>query len=89
VANEYSSPSVDANNSPSGFSFTAKYIDVQYPAIMARILSVSYDKSLLRTRQTMLENKGHVVVSSATIYESIAHCNWQANAGTMLSYSIC
>jgi CheY-like chemotaxis protein len=60
--------------SPSGFSFTAKYIDAQYPAIMARILSVSYDKSLLRTRQTMLENKGHVVVSSATIYESIAHC---------------
>lgn len=47
---------------------------MQGPAIMARILSVSYDKSLLRTRQMLLENKGHTVVSSATIQKSIEHC---------------
>jgi len=41
---------------------------------MARILSVSFDKSLLRTRQMMLEYKGYTVVSSATIQESIEHC---------------
>jgi CheY-like chemotaxis protein len=40
----------------------------------ARILSVSHDKSLLRTRHMMLENEGYAVVSSATIQESIQHC---------------
>jgi DNA-binding response OmpR family regulator len=40
-----------------------------------RILSVSYDPPLLRTRQMMLESQGHEVISCATIDESLRHCS--------------
>lgn len=41
---------------------------------MARILSVSYDAVLMRTRQMMFERAGHTVVSSSSLSESLAHC---------------
>jgi CheY-like chemotaxis protein len=41
---------------------------------MARILSVSYDDPLLRTRHLMLESQGHEVVSSLGFTESLEHC---------------
>ena len=52
------------------------YRNIKYKTaiIMARILSVCYDRSLLHTRHMMLDNEGYAVVSSATIQESIQHC---------------
>ncbi len=41
---------------------------------MARILSVSRDPALVRTRQMMLEREGHEVVSSLSFKESVEHC---------------
>lgn len=46
------------------------------PVLMTRrILSVSYDPPLLRTRQMMLEHQGYEVISCATIDESLRHCS--------------
>lgn len=42
---------------------------------MARILSVSYDNPLLRTRHMLLETQGHEVVSSLGFIESLKHCH--------------
>ena len=42
---------------------------------MARILSVSYDNPLLRTRHMLLETQGHEVVSSLGFTESLKHCH--------------
>lgn len=41
---------------------------------MARILLVSSDESLLRTRQMLLEEKGHEVVSALGFVSSLEHC---------------
>jgi len=43
-----------------------------------RILSVSYDVSLLATRQLMLELKGHQVTSALGFTDALEHCK---NAG--------
>ena len=40
-----------------------------------RILSVSYDASLLATRRMLLEHKGYRVTSALGFTQSIAHCN--------------
>ncbi len=42
---------------------------------MTRILSVSYDVSLLHTRQGLLESKGYVVASAGRLSEALDHCN--------------
>lgn len=41
---------------------------------MSRILSVSYDDPLLRTRHMLLEREGHEVVSSLGFTESLKRC---------------
>ncbi len=41
---------------------------------MARILSVSYDEPLLRTRHMLLQTRGHDVVSSFGFTLSLEHC---------------
>jgi DNA-binding response OmpR family regulator len=41
---------------------------------MARILSVSYDELLLRTRHMLLQQAGYEVVSSLGFTESLQHC---------------
>lgn len=41
---------------------------------MARILSVSYDESLLKTRQFMLEQSGYQVVSALGFTDSLKQC---------------
>lgn len=41
---------------------------------MARILSVSYDASLLTTRRMILESKGHHVVSALGFTEALNCC---------------
>jgi len=40
-----------------------------------RILSVSYDQSLLRTRQQILESKGHTVTSACGLTNALEHCD--------------
>jgi len=45
---------------------------------MARILSVSYDESLLRTRQMLFQAYGYDVVSSLGFTESLRHCKQSA-----------
>jgi DNA-binding NtrC family response regulator len=42
---------------------------------MARILSVSYDESLLRTRQLMLEQCGHEVISALGFTDALRQCS--------------
>jgi len=41
---------------------------------MARILSVSYDETLLRTRELLLESAGHSVVSAFGHHEALESC---------------
>jgi CheY-like chemotaxis protein len=41
---------------------------------MARILSVSYDESLLKTRHLMLEQCGYEVVSALGFTDSLKYC---------------
>jgi DNA-binding response OmpR family regulator len=41
---------------------------------MARILSVSYDEPLLRTRHMLLQQAGYKTVSSLGFTESLEHC---------------
>lgn len=41
---------------------------------MTRILSVSYDEPLLRTRHMLLEREGYEVVSSLGFTESLQNC---------------
>lgn len=41
---------------------------------MARILSVSYDKSLLSTREMLLHSRGYEVVSAFGFSEALKHC---------------
>ncbi len=41
---------------------------------MARILSVSYDEPLLRTRHMLLEKEGYEVTSSLGFTHSLEHC---------------
>jgi len=42
---------------------------------MARILSVSYDQSLLYTRQSILEQHGHAVVSAFGFTQALKCCD--------------
>ena len=42
---------------------------------MARILSVSYDESLLKTRQLMLEQCGYEVISALGFTDSLQQCS--------------
>ena len=41
---------------------------------MARILSVSYDESLLKTRQLILEQRGYQVISALGFTDSLRQC---------------
>lgn len=41
---------------------------------MARILSVSYDELLLNTRELILHNHGHKVVSALGFTKAMKHC---------------
>ena len=41
---------------------------------MARILSVSYDELLLSTRELILHNRGHKVVSALGFTKALKHC---------------
>jgi CheY-like chemotaxis protein len=42
---------------------------------MACILSVSYDPSLLETRENLLELKGYSVSSAGSVSEALEYCN--------------
>jgi DNA-binding response OmpR family regulator len=41
---------------------------------MARVLSVSYDWSLLETRELLLKSNGHAVTSARRVAEVLEHC---------------
>lgn len=55
---------------------------------MARILSVSYSQLLLRTRQMLLESKGHQVVSSLGFTRSLNYCKRKKFDLFILGHSI-
>ena len=42
---------------------------------MANILSVSYDKALLTTRQQILEKRGHSVTSARSLQDALQLCD--------------
>src|SRR6185437_2856615 len=42
---------------------------------MTRILSVSYDKALLSSRQLLLESSGYEVISAADLGQALQHCD--------------
>jgi DNA-binding NtrC family response regulator len=46
---------------------------------MARILSVSYDESLLKTRELILEERRHQVVSALGFDEALKQCHSNGN----------
>jgi CheY-like chemotaxis protein len=46
----------------------------QFCVTMPRILSVSYDDPVLRTRRMLLESGGYQVVSSLDLSESLEYC---------------
>jgi CheY-like chemotaxis protein len=46
---------------------------------MARILSVSYDEALLRTRQLILEERKHQVTSALGFTDALQHCQKATN----------
>jgi CheY-like chemotaxis protein len=46
----------------------------QFSVAMPRILSVSYDDPVLRTRHMLLESGGYQVVSSLDLSESLEYC---------------
>src|SRR5581483_7268379 len=54
----------------------------------ARILSVSYDEVLLRTRQMLLEREGYQVVSSFGFMPSLRHCKEGGFSLFILGHSI-
>jgi len=54
----------------------------------ARILSVSYDEVLLRTRQMLLEREGYQVVSSYGFTSSLRHCKDGSFSLFILGHSI-
>ena len=45
---------------------------------MARIFSISYDPTLLRTRELLLEHMGHTVASAEGFAEAFAVCDREA-----------
>lgn len=53
-----------------------------------RILSVSYDESLLATRQMLLERHGYEVVSALDFTQAIHHCKSAGFNLFILSHSI-
>ena len=55
---------------------------------MARILSVSYDRSLLHTRQMLLEGENHVVVSAHGFTDSLRQCKSSGYDLFILGHSI-
>jgi DNA-binding response OmpR family regulator len=54
---------------------------------MARLISVSYDETLLRTRELMLKNAGHSVRSAIGFKEAIEVCTQTADL-TIIGHSI-
>lgn len=55
---------------------------------MARILSVSYDEPLLRTRHMLLQHSGYDTVSSLGFTESLQHCRQGSFDLFILGHSI-
>ncbi len=55
---------------------------------MARILSVSYDEPLLRTRHMLLQQSGYEVVSTLGFTESLRHCKQGSFDLFILGHSI-
>lgn len=53
-----------------------------------RILSVSYDESLLATRRMLLENLGYTVTSALGFTEAVAHCRTAGFDLFILGHSI-
>jgi PleD family two-component response regulator len=61
----------------------------QLGATMARILSVSFDEQLLRTREMILEDIGHQVVSALGFRDAMKECqNAEAYELFILGHSI-
>jgi DNA-binding response OmpR family regulator len=54
----------------------------------ARILSVSYDLSLLRSRQWILEREGYVVTSAGSLKEAAGFCKTGSFHLVMIGHSI-
>lgn len=48
---------------------------------MARIFSISYDPTLLRTRELLLEQMGHTVASAEGFADAFAVCEREAAGG--------
>ena len=55
---------------------------------MARILSISYDESLLTTRQLMLESQGHQVSSALGFTKALALCQKDGHDFVIVGHSI-
>ena len=55
---------------------------------MPRILSVSYDATLLRTRQMLLERAGYEVVSTQNLTEALEKCRSTAYDLVIMGHSI-
>lgn len=53
-----------------------------------RILSLSYDESLLRTRQMMLEDEGYEVISCARMDDALKQCGQNTFDIFILGHSI-
>src|SRR5690242_8577333 len=50
---------------------------------MARLISVSYDETLLRTRELMLKNAGHSVQSAIGFREAMEVCAYSADVAVI------
>jgi DNA-binding response OmpR family regulator len=55
---------------------------------MARILSISYNPSLLRTRQLVLESRGYKVTSALGFTEAVRHCKTGHHDLVIIGHSI-
>ena len=55
---------------------------------MSRILSVSYDVTLLRTRQMLLERAGYSVISVSGLKEALEKCRSEVCDLVILGHSI-
>lgn len=67
--------------------FVAKSLD-ENSDMSKRILSVSYDESLLATRQMVLEQHGYKVTSALGFKQGIAHCRTAGFDLFILGHSI-
>ena len=55
---------------------------------MARILSISYNPSLLHTRQLVLESRGYKVTSALGFTEAVRHCKTGDHDLVIIGHSI-